>query len=434
MKSQSIIKCLALLLVCCAMLGCGKEDDSANNKPGSIYGTVTDKSTGECVPNAGVELMPKGLRTVTGTDGTFEFVDIDPGQYNLFITKVGYQDYKSNNITVRAGEAARGDVQIEKMPSSLQIVDNSGTPITEIDFGSDEGVTSKTFNIFNGGVETLDFTITESADWITSISQTTGIVNVGVTFPVIMGIDRNALSEGLNSTTVLITSPSAGGVELVVKATIIQLLPVVTTGEVTNITSKSAACGGVVTKEGERPVIERGICWSESPHPTINDNKNTNGTGLGSYSCVMNDLTNATKYYVRAYAKNGNGVSYGEEKSFETEKFPTFQFGGHSYYVAPDPGNYMEWSAANSYCNNLSLEGMTGWKMPTRDELVQMYADRNSIGGFINVSGNGHVGVGQYWSSTSSSNGHYAIHFYYGSIIANFNSDECHVRPIKRKN
>lgn len=200
------------------MFGCGK-DNSGNNKPGSIYGTVTDKSSGDCVPNAGVELMPKGLKTVTGSDGTFQFTEIDPGQYNLYITKVGYQDFKSNSITVKAGETAKGDVQIEKTPTSLQIVDNSGNTITEVDFGSDEGVNSKTFNIFNGGIETLNYTITKTADWIENISQPTGSVNVGVTFPIILKINRELLIDGLNSTTLLITSPSAGGVELVVKAT-----------------------------------------------------------------------------------------------------------------------------------------------------------------------------------------------------------------------
>lgn len=219
---EHVVKFAALLLVCCLILSCGKDvpqSDDVESVTGSIYGTVTDKSTGDCVSIAGVELMPKGLKTVTGSDGTFQFTDIEPGQYNLFITKVGYQDYKSSTITVKSGETAKGDAQIEKMPASLQIVDNSGNAIAEIDFGSDEGVTSKTFNIFNGGVETLNYTITKTADWIESISQPTGSVGVGVTFPIIIGINRELLTNGLNSTTLLITSPSAGGVELTIKAT-----------------------------------------------------------------------------------------------------------------------------------------------------------------------------------------------------------------------
>ena len=104
------------------MFGCKPEEET--EKYGTIFGVVTDKSTGDCVPNAGVELMPKGLKTVTGSDGSFQFTEIDPGQYNLYITKVGYQELKSNVITVNAGETAKGDVQIEKLPLSIQIVDN----------------------------------------------------------------------------------------------------------------------------------------------------------------------------------------------------------------------------------------------------------------------------------------------------------------------
>ena len=203
-------------MVCCALFACTPED---SGKPGTLYGTVTDKSTGDPVATARVELMPKGLKTVTGSDGTYQFSNVEPGQYNLFVTKVGYQDLKSNDITIPAGESVPGDVQIEKIPASLRIVDNSNKQISEIDFGSNEGVTSKTFNIFNGGTETLNYTITKTADWIETISQTIGMVNVGVTFPVILTINRELLADGLNSTSILITSPSAGGVELIIKAT-----------------------------------------------------------------------------------------------------------------------------------------------------------------------------------------------------------------------
>lgn len=108
-------------------------------------------------------------------------------------------------------------------------------------------------------------------------------------------------------------------------------------------------------------------------------------------------------------------------------KWPSFQYGGYTYYVAPDPGNHMEWSAANSYCNNLSLEGMSGWRMPTIDELVQMYAESSLIGGF-----NEHQ---SYWSRTqASSTAHWAVDFWTGNLDP-FRSDQLlSVRPIKRKN
>ena len=213
-------------------------------------------------------------------------------------------------------------------------------------------------------------------------------------------------------------------------------LPSVMTILVTNITTVSAECRGEVLSDGGSTVTERGVCYSLAPNPTINNTTVTSGTGTGSFTCELTGLTKNTKYYVKAYAKNSYGVAYGEEKSFTTDAFPTFQYGGHTYYVAPDPGNRMEWSAANSYCNNLSLEGMTGWKMPTRDELVQMYADRMSIGGFyIDSSYTGSM----YWSSTATGNYHYYVRFYSGSVFwdptdYHYGTTKCRVRPIRRKN
>ena len=94
--------------------------------------------------------------------------------------------------------------------------------------------------------------------------------------------------------------------------------PVVVTTQVTNIGQNSALGGGNVTSDGGSVVTERGICWSTSNNPTINDSHANNGTGTGAYSVEMTNLTPNTTYYVRAYAINGSGISYGSELSFTT--------------------------------------------------------------------------------------------------------------------
>ncbi len=71
-------------------------------------------------------------------------------------------------------------------------------------------------------------------------------------------------------------------------------------------------------------INERGICWSEHPQPTIEDNTTTTAlpahkTELQAGIYWLKDLTPATKYYMRAYAKASNGsVGYGEEIKFYT--------------------------------------------------------------------------------------------------------------------
>ena len=71
--------------------------------------------------------------------------------------------------------------------------------------------------------------------------------------------------------------------------------------------------------------------------------------------------------------------------------------------------------------------------MPTRDELVQMYAERYSIGGFLNAGYS--TSNNYYWSSTTSSSGHhYSVWFYNGAIYSDSDSGEANrVRPIKKK-
>ena len=110
---------------------------------------------------------------------------------------------------------------------------------------------------------------------------------------------------------------------------------------------------------------------------------------------------------------------------------PSFQYGGHTYQVAPDPGNEMTWYHANDYCNALTYYNLSGWRLPTIEELSQMFMERNSIGGFSGA---------WYWSSSESSSeggaGNYKIMNFYnsGSIIWLSPVNNNHVRPIRKVN
>ena len=96
------------------------------------------------------------------------------------------------------------------------------------------------------------------------------------------------------------------------------LLPSVTTDSVRDITHTTATCGGEVTSDGGSPVTARGVCWSTSPNPTLADNHTNDGTGTGSFTSNLTDLTPDTRYYVRAYATNSVNTGYGDVYSFRT--------------------------------------------------------------------------------------------------------------------
>ena len=95
-------------------------------------------------------------------------------------------------------------------------------------------------------------------------------------------------------------------------------LPTVTTTEVSNVTTTSATCGGTVTSDGGATVTARGVCWSTSQNPTVSDSHTTDGSGTGSFASSLTELVANTTYYVRAYATNCAGTTYGEQRTFTT--------------------------------------------------------------------------------------------------------------------
>jgi len=95
-------------------------------------------------------------------------------------------------------------------------------------------------------------------------------------------------------------------------------IPVLATTEPESITSFSANCGGSISFDGNLPILSKGVCWSTSPNPTISDSKTSDGTGTESYTSKLTKLEENTTYFIRAYATNEFGTSYGKEFRFKT--------------------------------------------------------------------------------------------------------------------
>jgi sugar lactone lactonase YvrE len=96
-------------------------------------------------------------------------------------------------------------------------------------------------------------------------------------------------------------------------------IPTLTTTVASALTQTTATTGGNVTTNGGSTLLEKGICWSTSANPTILDTKVVNGTTTtGSYTAAIAGLVASTTYYIRAYATNVFGTSYGTQVSFTT--------------------------------------------------------------------------------------------------------------------
>lgn len=276
---------------------------------GDIYGTVTDLQTSEPIGGVNVKLMPSGEATLTGSDGTYEFRDLKPDNYSLFLSKATYADLEDDYIiTVEAGKKTKRDVQMHKKIASLRILDMQGEPLDTLDFGSEESVTAKTFNIFNDGTEKLDCSVSNECEWITSVSGLESSIQPGQTKTVTVKIDRVALTDGVNIAILGIVSGS-GSNEVVVKATFLGAASI-STAEASSVTASSATVGGTITDDGGRPVLVRGICYGTSQSPDINGDHTEDGSGTGSFSHNITNLSSSTTYYARAYATNRNGTYY----------------------------------------------------------------------------------------------------------------------------
>jgi hypothetical protein len=233
-----------------------------------------------------------------------------------------------------------------------------------------------------------------------------------------------------------------------VSFTTIPSLPTVSTKALssmstTNLNSSNVNSGGTVSGTGVGAISARGVCWSTSLNPTINDSKTTDGSGTGTYNSSLSGLTFNTVYYLRAYATNSVGTAYGSEISFRAGIgalyqggiiFHVFQPGDYGYVIGEshgliaaqsDQSTSASWicqesatgtaigtgyqntvnvmascpgASAVKICYDLVLNGYSDWYLPSKDELNILYLNRDIIGGFTGES---------YLSSSKSDNSVY---------------------------
>jgi uncharacterized protein (TIGR02145 family) len=92
----------------------------------------------------------------------------------------------------------------------------------------------------------------------------------------------------------------------------------ITTSPVSNISSTSALSGGSITSDGGANITAKGVCFNTSPNPTTLNRVVPAGTGAGSFTSSLTGLLPMTTYYIRAFATNIEGTTYGQQVSFTT--------------------------------------------------------------------------------------------------------------------
>ena len=219
--------------------------------------------------------------------------------------------------------------------------------------------------------------------------------------------------------------------------------PIVTSNNISGIGLNEFSITGNVNYEGASPVFKRGFCWSINTNPTLADNTINAGQGSGGFSSKIINLKSNTIYFIRAFASNSQGTSYGEQLQVTTKSIKDLKYGdkfnGGILVYFLEPGDYgyssnephgliladtvissVQWGCNNvsittsnkigygksntdnillncsspltaaNVCDKLILNGYDDWFMPSENELKKIFENYKNIN--IPISN-------RYWSS-----------------------------------
>lgn len=322
---------------------------------GSADGTVIYSETQTPSTNA------NGLINIEiGSGAGFSAIDWSAGVY-FIETKI--DPTGSTNYTIT------GTSQLLSVPYALhaKTAETVNGGVTETDpvftaWNKDYNSLTNRPTLFSGSYTDLtNKPTTDGSETKVTAGTNVSITGAGTTaspyvinsIPIITQAERDALTatEGLvvyNTTT---GKPNYynGIVWMNFDGTLAIDLPTLTTAAVTEITQTTARSGGDITSNGGAKIIASGVCWSTSHSPTLSDSKTEDGSETGNFASSLTNLNPNTTYYVRAYATNIKGTTYGNEVSFKTIAADgttgTLTYNGYTYKTVYINGK--EWLAEN---------------------------------------------------------------------------------------
>lgn len=92
----------------------------AQNPAGTIKGTITTND-GQPAPHVTIQVKDKNRGTVTDEKGGYTFRRLQPGQYVLLVSLVGFES-SERSVTVEAGKTADVDIQLQLSDTQLKEV------------------------------------------------------------------------------------------------------------------------------------------------------------------------------------------------------------------------------------------------------------------------------------------------------------------------
>lgn len=275
-----------------------------------IFVTVTDRKTNRSIKNAEVQVNISGSPQFRVTDdaGKADFPSLETDTYQVRVTKSGYVT-KTQNVTVSSGSPFQPtpfllDPVLEFIPAQL-------------DFAAQERI--KKFDIINNSDKDVGFSIKVNNNWI-SVEPTSGTIpKDGRRVPITVTVDDKGRIPAKYEGTLTLDFGGAVPSENYLISMIVPNLdaPSVSCDQPVGITRTSAEVLGTIMSVGKTPITNHGHVWSETQSPewgvpgTYTDFK---ARGTGQFTSTIGTLKPGTIYYVRAYARNENGINYSKEE------------------------------------------------------------------------------------------------------------------------
>ncbi|MBD5425743.1 MAG: carboxypeptidase regulatory-like domain-containing protein, partial [Bacteroides sp.] len=301
------ISAILNILLISSLCGCATEDYVSI--VGQIEGTVIDGVSKKVIESCEV-ISPHNGTSLTDSHGHFSFQEVIPGTIQLTYKRLGYETTMCE-VVVHAGKTTPANISLNPEKADCKLSPNT----TILDLGNRNGVVELILK--NTSNQLITYSIQCDATEIsfdpprgTIVGQNSSIIKVAV--------DRTELSEGhYERTASIITADSSIDIQIVFDKGL-ETRPTVSTIslEQDDMEPTTLVANGAIMSVGSSNIIQHGFCYSTQPEPSLVENEGI--IKLGSLSTPANFTYNLARldfekqYYVRAYATNRQGTSYGE--------------------------------------------------------------------------------------------------------------------------
>jgi gliding motility-associated-like protein len=225
------------------------------------------------------------------------------------------------NITINQAPTVTVNNGLTLNEGTTELIDSGKLNSTDAETGSGSDITFTITSAVSHGILFVDSnptTVFEAGDieLVVNTSFTMDDINNDR-----IRYTNNVADQNADSFEFKVSDPDGGELTDQTFTITINLLevPTLTTTAASGVTNTTATLGGEVTDNGGATVTERGIVYNTTGTPNVDDDTKVQiGSGDGSFSDEITGLTAGTEYFVRAYAINSEGTSYGGVESFTT--------------------------------------------------------------------------------------------------------------------